>query len=100
MGSQSSTRDRSREGGSTAAARSTAWRRGARRATIRRGAARMSRTHLDPEPRPGLHVRPGLVVPESELVVRYSRSGGPGGQNVNKVATRVELEFDVAASAV
>jgi len=40
-------------------------------------------------------VRPGLVVPESEITVRRTRSGGPGGQNVNKVATRIELEFDV-----
>jgi ribosome-associated protein len=48
----------------------------------------------------GLTVRPGLVVPESELYVRRTRSGGPGGQNVNKVATRVEIEFDVEASAV
>ena len=48
----------------------------------------------------GLRVRPGLVIPEAELVVRRTRSGGPGGQNVNKVATRIELEFDVGASAV
>lgn len=48
----------------------------------------------------GLRVRPGLVIPEAELVVRRTRSGGPGGQNVNKVATRIELEFDVLASAV
>jgi ribosome-associated protein len=48
----------------------------------------------------GLFVRPGLVLPESELVMRASRSGGPGGQNVNKVSTRIELEFDVENSAV
>jgi len=46
----------------------------------------------------GLLVRPGVVIPESELEVRRSRSGGPGGQNVNKVSTRVEIAFDVAAS--
>ena len=51
-------------------------------------------------PARGLWVRPGLVIPESELAVRRTRSGGPGGQNVNKVATRIELEFDVAASTV
>jgi ribosome-associated protein len=37
-------------------------------------------------------------VPAAELQVRRTRSGGPGGQNVNKVATRIEIEFDVEAS--
>jgi len=50
--------------------------------------------------RRGLRVLPGLVIPESEIVVRRTRSGGPGGQNVNKVATRVELAFDIEGSAV
>lgn len=35
---------------------------------------------------------------ESELKFSASRSSGPGGQNVNKVSTRVELRFDVGAS--
>jgi len=48
----------------------------------------------------GLVVGPGLVIPESELEVRHSRSGGPGGQNVNKVSTRVEVRFDIVASDV
>jgi ribosome-associated protein len=52
------------------------------------------------KPRRGLRVRPGLLVPESEIVVRRTRSSGPGGQNVNKVATRIELEFDITQSAV
>ena len=39
-----------------------------------------------------------LNVPRSELHFRFARSGGPGGQNVNKVETRVELLFDVAQS--
>ena len=48
----------------------------------------------------GLYVRDGLVIPEDELEVRATRAGGPGGQNVNKVSTRIELRFDVAASNV
>jgi ribosome-associated protein len=38
-------------------------------------------------------------IPESELGFRYARSSGPGGQNVNKVATKVTLLFDVDGSA-
>jgi len=39
-----------------------------------------------------------LTIPLSELSFRFSRSGGPGGQNVNKVSTRVEVEFDLLRS--
>jgi ribosome-associated protein len=45
-----------------------------------------------------LEVTPGLVIDESELDERFVRASGPGGQNVNKVATAVELRFDVANS--
>ncbi len=41
-----------------------------------------------------------LVLPERELTYRSSRSSGPGGQNVNKVETRVTLLFDIPGSAV
>lgn len=47
-----------------------------------------------------LRVGAGLVLPEAELDWTAVRSGGPGGQNVNKVATKVELRFDAASSSV
>ena len=45
-----------------------------------------------------LIVRNGLIIPAGELRYRFSRSSGPGGQNVNKVESRVEVAFDVASS--
>nr|WP_269205316.1 alternative ribosome rescue aminoacyl-tRNA hydrolase ArfB [Motilibacter aurantiacus] len=44
-------------------------------------------------------MRPGLVVPAAELSWRFSRSSGPGGQSVNTTDSRVELTYDLAASA-
>ncbi|MGA9116861.1 MAG: alternative ribosome rescue aminoacyl-tRNA hydrolase ArfB [Bacteroidota bacterium] len=47
----------------------------------------------------GVRAGRGVLIPEGELRVRFSRSGGPGGQHVNKVSTRVEILFDVRASS-
>ena len=41
----------------------------------------------------------GISLPRSDLRFEFSRSGGPGGQNVNKVSTRVTLLFDVTRSS-
>jgi len=41
-------------------------------------------------------IREDLLIPDELIEIRCSRSGGPGGQNVNKVSSRVELLFDLA----
>jgi ribosome-associated protein len=46
-----------------------------------------------------LRIGHGVTVPAVELRLKFSRSGGPGGQNVNKRDTRVEVLFDVAGSS-
>jgi ribosome-associated protein len=45
-----------------------------------------------------IRINDRLEIPESELTFTASRSGGPGGQNVNKVSSRVTLTFDLAQS--
>jgi ribosome-associated protein len=45
-----------------------------------------------------IHVAPGIDLDENELSFDFVRSSGPGGQNVNKVATAVQLRYDVARS--
>ena len=46
----------------------------------------------------GLNITERLIIPLGELQFKFSRSGGKGGQNVNKVETKVELLFDVRRS--
>ena len=45
-----------------------------------------------------VRITDNLSIPEDEITFTASRSGGPGGQNVNKVSSRVTLSFDVATS--
>jgi ribosome-associated protein len=45
-----------------------------------------------------IRVTPRIALDESEIEEHYIRASGPGGQNVNKVATAVQLRFDVARS--
>jgi ribosome-associated protein len=47
-----------------------------------------------------LHVTPTIIIAEHELDERFVRASGPGGQNVNKVSTAVELRFHVVASSL
>lgn len=45
---------------------------------------------------PDLIVAPGVVIPEEAIAFSATRSSGPGGQNVNKVASKVELRVSVS----
>lgn len=45
-----------------------------------------------------IRITPRLAIDESEIEERFVRSSGPGGQNVNKLATAVQLRFDVRGS--
>lgn len=49
---------------------------------------------------PGPGIPSGLTIPSSELIERFARSSGPGGQGVNTTDSRVQLGFDIAASTL
>jgi len=46
-----------------------------------------------------LSVTPQLVIPDADLTVSFVRASGPGGQNVNKVASAAQLRFDLAGTS-
>jgi ribosome-associated protein len=47
---------------------------------------------------PPLEISPEVVIPDSELALSFVRASGPGGQNVNKVASAVQLRFALHAN--
>jgi ribosome-associated protein len=46
-----------------------------------------------------MFIVPGIEIPDRDLEIRFVRASGPGGQNVNKVASAVQLRFDLLNSA-
>ncbi len=46
-----------------------------------------------------MEITPGVQIPDDELRITFVQASGPGGQNVNKVATAAQLRFNVGASS-
>src|SRR5215467_13259607 len=47
-----------------------------------------------------IEVTPHILIPDNDLSLSFVRGSGPGGQNVNKVASAVQLRFDLTGTAV
>jgi ribosome-associated protein len=48
---------------------------------------------------PPLEITPAITIPDSDLSQSFVRASGPGGQNVNKVASAVQLRYDLIGSS-